>query len=415
MNKLRVRVYNVRFGDAILISVPDRAPNGTTEIRHILIDVGNAKSDEAGGHEDALFGPVVKDVLKVLNGQPLDLYVMTHEHWDHVQGLPYADEELFPTQALKDQLRVRHSWFTGSSKPGYYDDHPKAKQALDNVKQIFSAVERFLEAAPEQKNPFLYALMLNNNPNATAFYVDRLRLLAGEDRTSYMHRPRPAHPEDSLQGKHPFHEARFAIWAPEEDTSIYYGKFQPMALGVTPGAGRAKPSLTPSTPPGGVDAGTFYNLVDMRRGGYLDNLLAIDKANNDSSIVFLLEWRGWKLLFAADAEKRSWKEMNKHGVLEEVHFLKVSHHASHTGMPPADLLEKILPGKMEKASDGRPRYAAISTYEGTYDNVPDPETVRELKERCRVYSTEDLKDGGYISLTFVGGSSKAYARRVRKR
>ena len=42
MDELRVRVYNVRFGDAILVTVPEAVAGGGTEIRHILFDVGNA-------------------------------------------------------------------------------------------------------------------------------------------------------------------------------------------------------------------------------------------------------------------------------------------------------------------------------------------------------------------------------------
>ena len=42
-DKLRVRLYNIRFGDAVLVTVPD---NGTT--RHILIDVGNVLVGEGG-------------------------------------------------------------------------------------------------------------------------------------------------------------------------------------------------------------------------------------------------------------------------------------------------------------------------------------------------------------------------------
>ena len=45
-------------------------------------------------------------------------------------------------------------------------------------------------------------------------------------------------------------------------------------------------------PPAGVDAGAFYRLVESRRDGLVDNLLAIDKAKNNSGIVFCLEWRG---------------------------------------------------------------------------------------------------------------------------
>lgn len=421
MDKLSVRVYNVRFGDAVLISVPDKAANGKTVTRHILIDVGNAKSDQAGGDEDAVFAPVVKDILKVLDGRPLDLYVMTHEHWDHVQGLPYADEKVFPDAALKDKLKVRHAWLTGSSKPNYYKAHRKAKKALDQATSIYDAIGRFLAAAPEQQNPFIYALMLNNNPNATAYYVDRLRQLAPKKNTWYVHRPRRGHPKDSLKGKHPFREARFEMWAPEEDTADYYPRFRPMALGVMtatgPGeAASAQPSLLANTPPGGVDAGVFYNLVEMRRSGYLDNLLAIDKAKNNTSIVFLLEWRGWKLLFTGDAEKKSWQMMNKYRQLEEVHFLKTSHHGSHTGMPPAKLLDKILPGKRsQRASDGKLRHAVVSTYKGTYPGVPDRKTLRELRKRCRVHSTEELKDGGYFEFSFAGWGKRVTVRRVRKR
>ena len=49
MDALRVRVYNVLFGDAILISVPDAPPGGSPVLRHILIDVGNYAVNTGGG------------------------------------------------------------------------------------------------------------------------------------------------------------------------------------------------------------------------------------------------------------------------------------------------------------------------------------------------------------------------------
>jgi len=386
MDKLRVRVYNVRFGDAILVSVPDRYRNKTV-MRHILIDVGNLLSGVGG--VDTVFEPVVRNVLEVLDGKPLDLYIMTHEHLDHVQGLYYAH--------VKNGLNipVNYAWLTGSAEDDYYERHPEAKKRRIAALDAYDAMEKFLAASPEtaQEFPKMVAMMSNNNPRSTGQCIDYLRTLAQID-TAYIYRG------CDLKGKHPFKEASFNIWAPEEDTTDYYGPFQPMALGVTSDGGpRARPSMTIPVPPPGVDAGAFYSLVASRRQGYCDNMLTIDAANNNTSVVFCLEWRGWKLLFPGDAEERSWKTMNKHGVLEPVHFLKVGHHGSHNATPSPELLEKILP---KKRPDSRTRRAAVSTCLDSYPGVPHDETLNEISQRCKLYSVLDkpLPDGDYMDLYF---------------
>jgi len=424
-DKLRVRVYSVRFGDAILISVPDRGADAKVSTRHILLDVGNAyRSRVKGGtgHEDVAFDPVIKDIVSELDGQPLDLYIMTHEHYDHVQGLPYAEEEIFPG-TLRATLQAQHAWLSGSAKPSYYDTHPMAEKQKLALERAYTAIRRFLSAAPEQQNPYVEALMQINSRflaqrlglQSTAHCVDYLRKLAPPKRTFYVHRPRAAHTEDTLDDKHPFHETRLSVWAPEEDTAVYYTRIEPMPLGMVHSEGRrARPKLTQPIPPSGVDAGAFYNLVETRRRTYLDNLLAIDKAANNTSIVLLLEWRGWRLLFSGDAEQTSWKVMNEldeklrdqgEKLLEAVHFFKVSHHGSYTGVPPTEPLEKILPGE---SPDGRQRYAVVSTYPRTYPGVPDRELLmKELGSRCELSYTDDLKDGGSIDFEFAEGSDQA--------
>ena len=380
MDALRIRTYNVRFGDAILISVPDQDPAGHTEMRHILIDVGNVLRGEGG--EDAVFGAILRDVQEVLDGKPLDLYVMTHEHMDHVQGLPYAAEK------LGIELDVAHAWLTASAAKDYYDHHPEAKKQHLQLVEAYQSISSFLQAVPERETPWIQALMLNNNPNRTADCVDYLRELAAQ--TTYVYRG------IDLAGTHPFHETQFQILAPEEDTSAYYGRFQPMALGVTMGEGRRpKPRPTRLIPPEGVDAGAFYNLVEARRHGFAENLLAIDKARNNTSVVFTLEWRGWRLLFSGDAEVRSWQTMDKHGALSPVHVLKVSHHASHNGTPQDSILDELLP---PAAPDGKRRYALVSTFHGTYNNVPDEHTLERLSARAELVSSEGLDDGAPVDV-----------------
>jgi len=146
-----------------------------------------------------------------------------------------------------------------------------------------------------------------------------------------------------------------------------------------------------------VDAGAFYDLVEARRRGWGDNLLAIDQAANNTSVVFSLEWRGWRLLFAGDAELRSWKTMAKHGVLRPVHFLKIGHHGSENGTPPAEQLDRILP---TQTPDGKPRFAALCTCADCYSGVPHGDTRTLLGRRCTVRSTEDVADGKYVDFEF---------------
>lgn len=384
---LRIRIYNVRFGDAILVRIPDHDPaTRTTTIRHVLIDVGNVlrgKDNPLGqGGDDAVFGPVVADILEQLDGRPLDLYVMTHEHLDHVQGLFHAAAKLYEEGELAAALGTRHAWLTASAQPGYYDTHSKARQQKLAFDAAYARINAHLRASPEAGLERFEALLLNNNPQSTSQCVDFLRALAPAERTHYVHRG------IDTTGLHPFAEARFEIWAPEEDSSDYYKALLPMALaGSAGGAGGAGGAArTMAVPPAGVDAGTFYDLLDFRASGFVDNLLAIDKAANNTSVVFAVEWRGKRLLFAGDAEIASWRLMGSHGVLEPVDFIKISHHGSHNGTPDDELFDAILPAGNAGANR---RCAAISTWEKTYGGIPHEATNTRLADRCRLLSTLD--------------------------
>lgn len=389
MNALRVRVYNVRFGDAILISIPERDGESDTT-RHLLIDVGNVLSTSGG--DDDVFEPVVRDILEVLGGEPLSLYIMTHEHLDHVQGLLYASEQLG-----LELPGVEHAWLTASSAPDYYDSHPDAKRHVDLASRSYQALRRHLAADEETDLPVAVRAMLANNDarvkeigsSQTGKCVEFLRNLTPE--TTYVHR------QNGSVAPHPFTETKLEVWAPEEDTSDYYGRFDPSRIQVLePEDEHSKGDLIP---PPGVDAGAFYNLVKSRKRGHLDNLLAIDKAANNTSVVVCLEWRGWRLLFPGDAEERSWQTMDAAQLLKPVHLYKVGHHGSRNGTPSAELLDKILPGE---APDGRPRRAVVSTCPGSYNDVPDGATLEQLSSRCTVHSTVGLEDGSYIDLEFEG-------------
>jgi beta-lactamase superfamily II metal-dependent hydrolase len=395
-----VRMYTVRFGDAILVTVPDRDPStGVTTTRRILIDVGNAPrvAGSGEGGDDTVFEAVVGDILDQLDGNPLDLYVMTHEHLDHVQGLFYTSTKV-PALDLAHRLTVDHVWLTASAAPDYHDRFPEAATQKALHAEMYRRLAALAAADASALPDTLHRMLLNNNPGRTSQCVDFLRTL-NPAQTHYVHRGVP------MDGIHPFREANLSIWAPEEDTTVYRGRFVPLDEGAVPspdgseGGSPRTPKPADPLPPPGVDVGAFRGLVEARRSGIVDNLMEIDKAANNTSVVFALEWRGWRLLFPGDAEIRSWRTMESKGVLEPVHLLKVAHHGSHNGTPTDDIFDAILP---ETPPDDRPRHAVISTWGDTYSGIPDTPTNTRLAGRATLQSTLDHPDDLFYEVTFPG-------------
>jgi hypothetical protein len=296
VSDLVVRVYNVRFGDAALVTIPETA-GGHAVTRNILFDFGNALGT-AGGADD-VFAPVIDDLIARLAGKPLDLYVMTHEHLDHVQGLIHA------AQKLNKRIKVKQAWLTGSAQPDYYDTHEDARKQKIAALTAYQVGRSRLQTTPN-RSPFVDILLANNDTSKTSACVDFLR--------TELTQPGDVHYVDrtsDLSGLQPSTSAQITLWAPEENTADYYGAFKPLAAALRIGRDSRVEDVDSDAapvalsdlprPPSGVDAGVFYNLLDVRHENAASTLLSIDRASNNTSIVLLLEWKGWKLLFTGDA------------------------------------------------------------------------------------------------------------------
>jgi beta-lactamase superfamily II metal-dependent hydrolase len=389
MSDLIVRAYDVRFGDAVLVLIPD-TENGQPIQRSILFDFGNALGTEGG--QDEVLEPVIEHIIATLAGRPLDLYVMTHEHLDHVQGLFYSAEVFHKT------IRAKQAWLTGSADPDYYKSgaHPDAKAQKAAALRSFQVAKARL-AATANASSFANLLLATNNPRRTKDCIDYLREhLTDAGGVHYVDRTTDV-------GQLWTGPGTITLLAPEEDTADYYGRFKPMVAGLGVDDSFDFDDLDgptavgePPNPPSGVDAGAFYNLLDVRHGA-TSTLLSIDQASNNTSVVLLLEWQGWRLLFTGDAEKRSWRTMDAKVALAPVDFLKVSHHGSHTGMPNETILDKVLP----RPAAGPPkRRALLSTFPKTYKGVPNDDTVKELRTRAELFSTRDEPLQPFVEIHF---------------
>jgi hypothetical protein len=383
MTTLRIRIYNVLFGDAMLLTVPDEDEEGNPKDLHVLVDIGNALAGAAGN--DAVFEPIFDDLRQVLGDEPLDLYVMTHEHMDHVQGPMYGAAK------LAVDLKAKEVWMTASSAPDYYERFEKAKLQKLAALAVYDDVARFC-ARSAATSPAIAALLALNNPRASQDCVDHIRKMGPAD-PLYVHR------QADIAGRSPFRRAKIRLLAPEEDTSVYYGRLGPHTLGLAEAQGPSGDSaMSAQRPPPGVSARDFEDLVRFRASGMFSNLLQIDKAANNSSVVLELEWEGWVILLPGDAEEKSWEIMERRGVLRPAHFLKVSHHGSRNGSP-RQVFETILP---EIARDGRRRVAVVSTQVGAYAGVPDGDTLQRLAARAKLLDTRELPPGGHVDVTFEG-------------
>ncbi len=393
MRPLRVRAYNIEFGDAILVSVPE-TEDGNEVYRHILIDVGNKGTDECSD----LYEPVVKDVVNELNGQSLDLYVVTHEHMDHLKGLPYSEKHTFKNEEneLRDTLDVKATWFPISSKPDYYDapEHGFAKEKFLEIQSSLTQIYAYLnalQALGEPMDPYLEILWAINDLRKKKDCVDYLKTY---NNPHYVYRGFDA---DALNL---FSEATIDIWAPETDVGLYFKAFSPQPMNLEDIRISVAPSQravegVPLKPPRGVDAGAFYNLVDSRKRFY-ENLLAANSSLNNTSIVFCLNWRGNRLLFTGDAQEASWEVMHDAGVLEKVDFLKISHHGAENGTPELEILDQIFP------NDDVNRSALVSTIRGPHETIPHKDTLELIEGRCEKFFRLDMEPdrGEYQDIFF---------------
>ena len=356
-------------------------------MRHIVIDVGNLSRTSG-----TVFHPVVSDMVRHTGGE-VDLYVMTHEHLDHVKGLLAAKNAGI-------DLRARYAWLTSSAECQYYEWHPDARQQLeasrlcltDLARQRYTANDSWLAAMIENNSALLPDSALSLR---TRTAIDHLRTIAPPDRTYYVDR------ESILDGKHPFTEARLRILAPEADTSVYYGRRSKAAPRLTEDTADHTDNLgspLPVVPPVGVDAGAFFDLLESRQRLSKLAILAIDKAANNTSIVLEVEWRNWRLLFCGDAEIESWETMLDRSELRPVHFVKISHHGSINGTLDA-ALGVLLP---EMAPDDRVRRAIVSTHTPDWDSVPDPTTLQKYLHRCTLQNTQDVGTGEAVEVRFPG-------------
>src|SRR5215207_2983478 len=104
---IRMRMYNVGFGDCFLLRIP--TDDGE---RRMLVDCGYHSQGKGKFTDKDLVNQIKTD----LNGEQLDVVVATHRHQDHISG--FGEKDLW-----KD-IAVEEVWLPFTAHPDAGDDEP---------------------------------------------------------------------------------------------------------------------------------------------------------------------------------------------------------------------------------------------------------------------------------------------------
>jgi beta-lactamase superfamily II metal-dependent hydrolase len=357
-----IRMYNVGFGDAFLVTLP--AGSAT---RRILFDCGSIEAAPGAPMADVV-KRIVQDVTDADGVPRIDVVVATHRHRDHVSGFG---------NAAWDAVEVKEVWMPWTEHP----TDAEARRIRDaqsglalGLASALAAQAATLSAAGQQElrrcqDIVANALMLANDAAMKKLHSG----FTGVPLRRFL-------PEKPLAGT-PEHHRTFTtdvlpgvkvhVLGPSRERDVIRDMDPPKGESyLRLRAARASPSGLPPAPfpnerpladnPGG---GTMFpdDLAAIQRAGALSDLavaVALDKAVNGTSLMLILEIAGSYLLFPGDAQWGTWlaamADPEWRDMLTRVTFYKVGHHGSHNATP-REFVEDLMPEQIRAMVSTRTR------------------------------------------------------------
>lgn len=389
---VRVRMYNVGFGDSLLFWIP--TPQGE---RRILVDCGY-HSQGKGKFSDK---DLVQQIKADLKGETLNVVIATHRHQDHISG--------FGETALWVGIDIEEVWLPFTANPDAAQDEPELKLwngLMDRIHGLWDQNGNLLPSAAmalgargQDERAEAEFMLWNARANAPA--MDNL--LERMARSNGKPAKRRFLPEDRNRFPSQFTTPALPgvtvhVLGPPVDPSSRKSRKVPASWGFgTQTQGRAGDGSEPpfssewAIPPASRQGSMPFReatLKAMQR--FNDDLLYAARAAegflNGESIVLVLEIGSARLLLPGDAEVGTWNTILENqdalDLASSATFLKVGHHGSHNATP-ITFIDKHLPAKTP---------AVISTQQGTgnYRNgIPLTKLLKRMDARSMPFVRSD--------------------------
>lgn len=368
-----VRMYNVGFGDAFLVLVPD----GKDIQRRILFDCGSIEA-AAGVAMKSIVDRIVRDVTDADGVARIDVVVATDRHKDHVSGF---------ASAAWDDVEVKEVWMP-------WTEHPADEEAR-RIRDIQSRLALGLNAALTARVAALNAEQKEELSRYQDVVANAL-MLSNDKAMKTLHSGFSGNPErrflpaksgatrtfetDALPG------VKVHVMGPSRRPDVVRDMDPPKGESFLRlrGAVDVQSGLPPA--PFSAEfrqesysgAGTIQgdDLEEIQRAASLSDLavaVALDKAVNGTSLMLVLEVAGTYLLFPGDAQWGTWKAAMEDPewkeILGRVSFYKIGHHGSHNATP-KDFVEEIV-------QDGICVMASTLTRQ-IWPDIPKPQLLTRL-------------------------------------
>ena len=421
---LRIRAYNVGFGDCFLLTF--RYAAGSP--RHVLVDFGTTALP--ANRKTPTMEQIADDIRAECGGH-LDMVVATHRHTDHISGfagsagrvitsldpdlvvLPWTEDPALAEDATAPLPNPTGSPGPTPGPPALAARMQRAVSRLDDMHAVAGLVAReAARVAPLSGVPAALAAQLaflgeenlkNREAVVNLMNLGKKRVYAAHGTKLPVTSVLPGVKIDVL-GPPTLKQSKAIEHQASTDPDEFWHLAATTARTVAPGS-TAKPIFPQAKKAAHIpqEARWLIPKIDRMNAEELLSIVRIlDEAMNNTSLILLFEVGGKLLLFPGDAQIENWRYALQDAPdaaatrtrLAGVHVYKVGHHGSLNATPRKLLWENFA--RLDAPVPADRMVTLLSTRTGKHGatargtEVPRTTLLKQLAERTALVDTQDI-------------------------